>query len=205
MNLKGHIQLLLSVLLLSALIACSEGHANREPQRNIIRFTNSDGTIPVSDSIVLDNFTGLMWLRDSNCIRTNYPYVDNHKTARDGLVTYKDALDFVSGLNKGQYPECSSGYNDWRLPTKEELRSILNSAASGNNIWVNRHTIANIRIGRYWFSFDENKDTIVGRSLSIWYYNNVYPYLKGEGCYVWPVRSENSKSTEALKADNKKQ
>jgi len=200
MNLKGHIQLLLSVLLLLALIACNEGHANREPQGNVRpRFTNPDSTIPISGSVVLDNQTELMWLRDDNCIKTNYP----DKTARDGLVSYKNAVNFIAGLNKGQYPKCSYGYSGWRLPTKKELRELLGIAESPINTWISRRTLDNIKFGSYWFSPNENGTAVKG-SFWGWYYNNVYPYLRS-GCYVWPVRSENGKSKETLKVENKKQ
>jgi hypothetical protein len=177
--------LLLSVLLISSALGCTEGQANKEPQRKIIRFTNPDGTIPISEDVVLDNLIGLMWLKDDNCIRTNYP-----SGQMDGLVSYGDALNFIAQLNKGKYPKCSSGYSDWRLPTKKELRSLLSSEDPSISAWVGRRTLANIQAYRYWVSGG-------------WYYSHVHPYFKVGGCYVWPVRSDNSKSIEALKSDKK--
>ncbi|MEK6738570.1 MAG: DUF1566 domain-containing protein [Planctomycetota bacterium] len=195
-------RLLLCALLISSALGCSEGHADRKLQNNAApRFTNPDGTIPISsiEDVVLDNLTGLMWRKDDNCIKTNYPAV----SARDGLVAYKDALDFISGLNKGEYPKCSSGYNDWRLPSKKELRGLLNIADSPINVWMSRRAVANIQIGRYWFSFDEDRGTIGGRLFFDWYYGHVYPYLKSNGCYVWPVRSEDKRLIDGAEVDQK--
>jgi len=173
----GKIYLLpLCVLLISsALIGCSEGHADRGLQRNSIRFTNPDGTIPISEDVVLDKHTGLMWMKDDNCIRTNYPSVQ-----LDRLISYKEALDFIAGLNRGKYAKCDFAYNDWRLPTRRELRSLLDSEDSSVSIWVDRRILTNIQADRYWVSGG-------------WYYRYVYPYLKIES-YVWPVRTGNRKA-----------
>ena len=83
------------------------------------RFTdNGDGTIT-------DNLTGLIWLKDANCIATNYPGFDNDGTAGDGMVTWQHALDFVAGINDGTYPLCGAGKTDWRLPNVRELHSLI--------------------------------------------------------------------------------
>ena len=83
------------------------------------RFTdNGDGT-------VTDNLTGLMWLKDANCIATHYDYFDNDETPGDGGVTWQHALDFVAGINNQTYSQCGAGYTDWRLPNVRELESLI--------------------------------------------------------------------------------
>jgi hypothetical protein len=74
---------------------------------------------------VADNLTGLQWLRDTNCIKTNYPDFDRDNYVHDGLVTWQHALDFVKGINNGVYPLCGAGHHDWRLPNRLELRSLI--------------------------------------------------------------------------------
>jgi hypothetical protein len=94
--------------------ALQKGVAWPEP-----RFTdNNDGT-------VADNLTGLVWLKDVNCIKTKYPSFDNDGYSGDGRVTWQHALDFVAGINNGAYINCAAGYSDWRLPNKKELFSLI--------------------------------------------------------------------------------
>ena len=97
---------------------CTGTGEDGEYQIGVERFTdNGDGTIT-------DRFTGLMWLKDINCIATNYPGFDNDEDAGDGAVTWQHALDFVAGINGGTYPLCAAGYTDWRLPNINELISF---------------------------------------------------------------------------------
>lgn len=69
------------------------------------RFTNPDGTVPVTATCVLDNLTGLMWPRDVS--------PDPYET---GNWSY--ALARANDLSL-------CGYEDWRLPNKREILSLL--------------------------------------------------------------------------------
>ena len=91
------------------------------------RFTdNGNGTIT-------DNLTGLIWLKNANCIASSYPGFDQTGLAGDGAVTWYQALDFVAGINAGTY-DCGDTSNggthqaDWRLPNIRELLSLGNYA-----------------------------------------------------------------------------
>lgn len=94
----------------------------------IPRFTDKgDGTIK-------DNLTGLIWLKNANCIGTRYPSFDNEETPGDGMVSWHQALTFVAGINNGTY-DCgdTSGKRrthrtDWRLPNIRELFSLVDFA-----------------------------------------------------------------------------
>ena len=72
---------------------------------------NGDGT-------VLDNLTGLVWLRNADCIASNYPAI-----SADGSVNWQMALDFIAGMNDGAY-YCGTDKIDWRLPNVRELLSL---------------------------------------------------------------------------------
>jgi len=156
------------------------------------RFTdNSDGT-------VTDNLTGLIWLKEANCIKTNYPAFDNDSTAADGMVTWQHALDFVAGINSGTYPDCGAGFTDWRLPQILELRSLVHegytgetcgSSPCGNNAaWLNTQGFTNAQSGVYWSSTTSAYDTVLK-----WYvimdFGYVYNHSDTVSGYVLPVRA----------------
>jgi hypothetical protein len=85
---------------------------------------NGNGTIT-------DNLTGLMWLKDTNCIYSHYPGFDTDWAPGDGAVLWQTALDFVAGINSGIFSGCAAGYNDWRLPNVKELRSLIDHSQYG--------------------------------------------------------------------------
>ena len=105
---------------------------------------NSNGTLT-------DNLTGLMWLKDANCIGTQYPGYDTSQTPGDGLVTYYGALGFIYLLNGGSYGNCSAGHHDWRLPNVNELESLINAGAQNLRTWLEGQGFMNIQ-DLYWSS-----------------------------------------------------
>jgi hypothetical protein len=138
-----------------------------------------------------------MWLTDANCIATNYPGFDNDGDAGDGAVTWQHALDFVAGINDGTYSLCNGvhPYNDWRLPNRFELESLLhlgyynpavpNTAGTGQ--WTNNDPFTNVQSHDYWSSTTSADFT--GHALVV---DMGYGYVlyggKTYGYYVWPVR-----------------
>jgi hypothetical protein len=83
------------------------------------RFTNADGSVPVSGNVILDQLTGLMWPQNA--------------TATAGL-TWTQALDYVAGMNSGAHP--NYGYTDWRLPNIIELDSLYNAQQMIGSTWL---------------------------------------------------------------------
>jgi hypothetical protein len=155
--------------------ALQEGVAWPDP-----RFSdNSDGTIT-------DNLTGLMWLKDANCI-TNYASYDNDGTAGDGAVTWQHALEFVAGINSGTYSNCARGYTDWRLPNRIELRSLADYSKN-NPALPTGHPFANVQSYYYWtsstYAFNTSWAWYVYMPAGSGLYND-----KANSYYVWPVRA----------------
>ena len=74
-----------------------------------------------------DNLTGLMWLKDANCMATKYSSFDHDSTVGDGRVYWQHALDFVAGINSNLYPNCGATYTDWHVPNANELVSLFNA------------------------------------------------------------------------------
>jgi glycine cleavage system regulatory protein len=150
------------------------------------RFTdNSNGTIT-------DNLTGLMWLREANCINTRYAGFDADGTAGDGAVTWQHALDFVAGINTGTYTNCGSVYSDWRLPDIKELRSLMNYEKASTTDWLSTQGFINFPTS--WFGY-WSSTTYAANTGSAWmvfpdgstmYYdkNTTWPVI-----HVWPVRA----------------
>ena len=80
----------------------------------------------LENGIVRDDTTGLEWVQDGNLIATLNPSFDNDGTAGDGAVTWQHALDYIVLLNDEEY----LGYSDWRLPTIEELSTLVDAGRS---------------------------------------------------------------------------
>ncbi len=156
------------------------------------RFTdNSDGTVK-------DNLTGLIWLKNANCISSNYPGFDNDYTTGDGRVEWQHALDFVAGINDGTYPNCGGSHADWRLPSRFELESLLDldysypaiSNTTGTAQWTEGNPFTGVQSHYYWSGTTYAHGT--GYAWGVYMYDGyVYNGNKALDYYVWPVRGDN--------------
>lgn len=117
----------------ASLATGDDGHLQQGVAWPAPRFTdNSDGTIT-------DNLTGLIWLKDANC-----PVISPSN--------WSDALAAVSNLAAGV---CGLGddseANDWRLPNRNELQSLLDLGQLSPALPSN-HPFANFQASYYWSS-----------------------------------------------------
>jgi hypothetical protein len=80
----------------------------------------------LGNGIVRDDVTGLEWVQDGNVMATRDPGFDTDGTSGDGQVTWQHAFDYVDLLNSEEY----LGYSDWRLPSIQELASLVDSSRS---------------------------------------------------------------------------
>lgn len=132
-----------------------------------------------SDLTVLDNETKLMWARDANIASKE--------------MTWDDAFKFVESLNQQKY----AGYSDWRLPSREELETLVNvvfkEKEKGNTLYnlnriLNESGFKNVEDSWYWSS-----TTVASNSSHAWNVNFgngyvSYGYSKSYDYYVWCVR-----------------
>jgi len=135
----------------------------------------------IGDGTVKDNLTGLVWLQDTNCIDTHYSGFDNDDTVADGQVFWQHALDFVTGINDGTYPNCGAGFTDWRLPNIREIVSLADYGNHGPAL-PNGHPFVNVGLDAegYWTS-----TTVHNHAYGAWW----------TACGIWATRNGN-KTTE---------
>jgi fibronectin type 3 domain-containing protein len=176
-------------------LVCAGTGQDGDLQKGVVwpapRFIDPDGTLPITGDVIVDQVTGLMWLRDANCINTNYSTFDTDSTYFDGAVTWQHALNFVKGINTGTYPNCGGGYTDWRLPSRDELRSLIDYSRS-NPALQSGHPFINIQANKYWSS-----TSFTTYPLYAWYVLISSGQLdadyiqddKSHFSYVWPVRA----------------
>ena len=116
-----------------------------------------------------DKLTGLMWAKDGNAA---------------GPKIWTDAKTYANTLNL-------CGYNDWRLPTINELASLVNYSDTASPLhWLNSNGFNNIQPGYYWSS---NVYSLSGGIA--WFVNmgsgSVLNGSQASNNYVLPVRGPN--------------
>ena len=118
---------------------------------------NGDGT-------VLDRKTGLMW----------------QKSGSNNYMSFQDAKNYIRNLNQERF----AGYNDWRLPTIEELASLLESTKLNGDLYI--YPVFDRQQNGCWSS--------TTRSSGSWwvvdfFYGDVYWYYDDHNVYVRGVRA----------------
>jgi hypothetical protein len=124
----------------------------------------------VSDDVVMDRLTGLMWCRNASL--AEFP------------LTWQEALDFVATMNREQ----RFGRCDWRLPNRRELRSLL-SLQTRLPALPERHPFINVFNGWYWTA-----TTAAISPSHAWYVAldgaRMFYGGKDQSFMLWPVRGE---------------
>jgi hypothetical protein len=127
--------------------------------------------------VVQDRLTGLYWLQNAN--PAEFP------------LTWPEALDFIRQLNQQQ----EAGCNDWRLPNRRELRSLM-SYQTRKPALPENHPFTNLFIGWYWTS-----TTAVISPAHAWYVHmegaRMFYGGKDQSYLVWPVRGAGNGSLAA--------
>jgi hypothetical protein len=134
-----------------------------------------------------DKLTGLMWATDANLIASRDPDFDQDRTAGDGDIDWKTALNYIQKLNDENY----LGHNDWRMPNVLELRSLLN-LGNDSITFPENHPFVNLKEG-YWSSTTSDRlkgsAIIVYLSKYVLHANTTYPagHFMGLGKYLGTV------------------
>ena len=138
-----------------------------EPQ--ISRFKdNGNGT-------VTDPETGLVWTKDADL--------------PGDIMLFHEALDYIEEINEGKHP--NFGYTDWRLPTIEELRSLIDytKRRGGGHGIPSGHPFQNVQL----LLFNDSRFVTYLHNSEFPIFVSLYCRLVGhnvKSCYgyVWPVR-----------------
>lgn len=144
------------------------------------RFTNLDGSVPLSGDVVVDRFTGLIWTKDANkpSPAACYPGITGSQ---------QQALNYIACLNTYQY----LGYSDWRLPNINELESLATAGVQDTAGYLAAQGFTNVQTAMpYWSS-----TTSAGRTDYAWCIpfsssqnGNIVTGSKSSSYSIWPVR-----------------
>ena len=118
--------------------------------------------------IYTDPITTLQWARNGN--------ISGNK------MNWNQAVSWVKNLNYADY-------NDWRLPTKDELASRMKRVGKHPSAWLNGHGYSNIQTGWYWSGTESYANDVWGIELGAVYVGKISSNSKDYNGYVWPVRS----------------
>lgn len=148
-----------------SVVSCTATGQDGEAQAGLSwptsRFTNN------ADGTITDNLTDLIWLQDGNIMPTRDAGWDTDGTVDDGVVTWQHALDYVAKLNSESY----LGATDWRLPNRNEIRSLANYGTVNNASELAVSGFNNYARS-YWTS-----TTNIGLPENAWSFNMVSGYV----------------------------
>lgn len=142
-----------------------------------------DNRFVFSDLTVRDKSTGLIWTRDANLGNRNLNY----------------AFELVKELNIKKY----AGFKDWRLPSFEELKSLLDFAkelgfADPESTTHHPYHLFNqmgfydVQSNNYWTSTIDEKHPDMGYGVGM-EYGEVGMVRRSTPLSIWPVRGESRK------------
>ncbi|KJU83198.1 protein containing DUF1566 [Candidatus Magnetobacterium bavaricum] len=142
------------------------------------------GSVDATKDAVLDNLTGLLWLRDAN----------HNPGGTAGKDTWANQGTYITDTLNNTSKRC--GYTDWRMPTRAEFASLVDDRYSspaipntaGTAKWTANAPFVNLQNSRYWSS-----TTFAGDTTYAWFVTMTYGYvdaaLKTNSNYTLPVRS----------------
>ncbi len=155
-------------------VACAATGQDGEIQAGVAwpnpRFTDN------GDQTITDNLTGLMWTKDAGTPTSG--------ACTGSAKTWQDAFDYVRCLNNSSY----LGHNDWRLPNKRELLSLINFGEVNSAAWLNGQGFRNVE------AYNWTSTTYASYPSAAWdarmspFVGFMEGLTKPANAYVWPVR-----------------
>lgn len=138
----------------------------------------------VSGNCVTDNLTGLMWPKNASLL---------------GTATWGSSFTLVAqmnGTNSGAAGYHLCGYTDWRLPTVNELASLINYAViptgSTPAVWLTTQGFVNVQVSNpHWSSIYFTGNTQDKTAIFVFFNTSSSPVGNNSITtvnYVWAVR-----------------
>lgn len=130
----------------------------------------------LENGTLLDNVTGLMWLKDTLCL---------------GQQRWGRSFDMVKRLN--EYPwrmrceEYKETYDDWQLPDLGTFARLVESAADEPAVWLTQHGALGLKSRDYWSVTENPINLYYAWALNL-RQGTPRNYSKAFQLYVWPVR-----------------
>lgn len=127
------------------------------------RFTDN------GNQTVTDTLSGLIWAKNGNLAGV--------------AKNWSDAVAYIASLNSSGY----QGFQDWRLPNRNELESLVHWDRSDSADWLNVNGFSNVQRNVYWSSsvYRFGSNSFWGVQMEGGESQGLYV---GNEKYVWPVR-----------------
>jgi hypothetical protein len=147
-----------------------------------------------NNETVTDRLTGLMWTKDANLMLARNPEYDTNQWV-DGAINWQHAMNYVALLNSENY----LGYNDWRMPNRNEMNSLVDISRKLPAIPEN-FPFTNINGFNFEYSY-WTSTTRADEPDQAWMLRlhdgmmgggNKLVYEKIRDWHVWPVRDDNT-------------